>query len=164
MISDSLWKLFGIILCVILLFVVPMKMSYARQDKIIDNIVRVEVETFSQQVRELGYINEVMLKDFMNQLHASGLEYEVSLEHLSKAFADNGSGTLQAYYEGTYEEEIYDQMAIDGGYDMRSGDFFFVEIRSKSLTKTQSLNRMFGISSGPGIYYKSGGIIRYGNG
>ncbi len=163
MFVDSLWKIGGIIICVILLFVVPLKMNFARQDKIIDQVVRTRVMLFSEQARELGYISEVMVKELEASLSATGLEYEVSFEHLSKRFAADESGNLKAYYDGSYEEDIYELIDTGIDYPLKMGDFLFVEVRSSSITKSQAMNHLFGLPGGPGIYFKSGGIVRYGN-
>ncbi len=164
MLVDSLWKIAGILLCVILLFIVPIKMNFARQDRILDQVVRNQVTVFSEQARELGYISDEMLKGFRSTLSATGLEYDISIEHLSKRFASDSAGNIKAYYDGTYEEDITDYIEGGNDYPLRVGDFIFVEVRSRSETKTQSMNHLFGLPGGPGIYYKSGGIVRYGNG
>ena len=152
------------ILCVILVFIVPLKMNYARQDKIMDNVVSVEVTAFCDQVREMGYIREPMMRGFMTALDSTGLNYDIQIEHLSKNFAQDGDGDFKAYYEGFYEEEIFEILDSGFMYEMKMGDFFFIRVMSRSDTKSQSLNSMIGLPKGPGIFFKSGGIVRYGNG
>ncbi len=146
-----------------MLFIIPSMFAYQRQDQIIYNIVQVEVNTFSEKVREVGYIDRPMLNDFYAKIYSTGLNYSITFEHLSKVFAEDDS-VMRAYYDGTYTEDIVLSVENIERYDMIVGDFFFVKVESISPTKTQSFNRLLGITSGgPGVYCVSGGVVRYGD-
>lgn len=149
------------IICVVMLFVVPTVIGYQRQDMMIYNMVQTEVTSFSEKVREIGYIDQGMINDFYGKLHSSGLDYDISLEHLSKSFADDG-GNMKAYYDGTYSEDIIAEMNINGRYEMVVGDFFYIRVESTSFTKSQVFYNLIGVDAkGPGIYVTSGGMVRY---
>ena len=165
MIEDSLWKMFGIILGVILIFAVPTMYSYQRQDDIIYNLIMSETSEFSQKIRESGKINQQMLNELNQILYTSGLTYEIELEHQEKCFSEE-DGLMEVYYEGTYTQDINAIVEKEGTYRLNSGDFFYVRIRNTSRTKSQSIRSLLGLRGGvnPEIYVVSGGIVRYGNG
>ncbi len=163
MIQEVLWKVLGMLICVVMLFVVPTMLSYQRQDAIAYNLVQVEVQAFGERVRESGYVDHMMVRELEAKLSATGNRFDMKLEHLEKSFADDGGG-MRVYYKGSYTGDILE--AIDGGarYDMHVGDFFYVRLTSTALSASQSFNRILGMASGgPGIHVVSGGIVRYGD-
>lgn len=162
MLQDSLFKLLSLLLCVVMLYIVPISINHYRQDQIIYNLVQKEVTHFSEQVRESGYMSRVMIRDFEGKLASTGLRYQIKYEHLEKKFKDDGTG-FKAYYEGFYNDEILEVIDDGNAYKMNIGDFFFVTVESKSQTKSQSFSLMLGMAKGLGIYYTGGGVIRYGD-
>jgi hypothetical protein len=163
MIQDSLWKLLGILICIVMLFIVPTMLSYQRQDAIAYNLVLNEVNSFSEQIREVGYIDHAMLNQFYSTIQATGNNYSVEFEHLAKTFSSDGI-EIKVYYEGTYTDDIIDMINSNNRYTMKIGDFFFIHIHNTSLTKSQSFNQLVGLSSkGASIQAVSGGVIRYGD-
>jgi len=163
MIQESLWKILSILICVVMLFVVPVLLSYQRQDAITYNMVQIEVDKISEKVRESGYIDHSMLVELYSYLDASGNKYEVELEHLAKAFASDGLN-MKVYYDGTYTDDIIDGINMNQRYSMHVGDFFYIHIKNSGKTKSQLVNSIFGSSSGgPGIVIVSGGLVRYGD-
>jgi hypothetical protein len=165
MIEDSLWKIFGIILGVVLIFVVPTVYSYQRQDDIVYNLIMTEANEFSQKIRESGKVNRQMLDELNQVLQASGLTYEIELEHQQKRFSED-EGFMEVYYDGVYTDRIFEWVETQGAYRLNSGDFFYVRIRNTSRTKGQSFRNILGIGGmkNSEIYIVSGGIVRYGNG
>jgi len=145
-----------------MLFVVPIVLDYERQDTICYNLVQVETYSFSDRIREIGYINEAMMNEFYAKLDATGNQYQVTFEHLRKSFADD-NGEWKAYYEGFYLEDILEAIKKNGEYDMNVGDFFFVTVTNTSVTKSEAFYHVIGLSGGGSIYLKSGGVIRYGD-
>lgn len=163
MIQDSLWKILSILICVVMLFVVPMLLSYQRQDAIIYNMVQIQVDKISEKVRESGYIDHSMLVELNSYLDASGNKYDVELEHLAKAFATDGT-SIKVYYDGFYTDEIMSEIRLNQRYTMHVGDFFYIHVKNSGKTKGQFVTSVFGGSSGgPGIVIVSGGIVRYGD-
>lgn len=163
MIQESLYKIAGIILCVVLLYVVPTLYSFERQDDIVYNLVTSATNDFSQQVREVGYIDRELYDEFMNQLLATGLSYQVEMSHLEKRYGQN-QGQVEVYYQGIYQDEIKECLTLSDRYPMKIGDFFYVKVQNTGKTKGDGLKSMIGIptSSLPRIFLKSGGIVRYG--
>ncbi len=160
MVSDSLWKLFGMILIVLLIFVVPTQFFYQRQDDISYQIVINECNAFSDRVREQGYLTEAMVTDFRRTLSATGMNYDVEIEHERKRFLNN-----QVYYDAIYHEDIMEVLATQELYPLAVGDFFFVRVVNTSPTMSRTLAGVFGIGghSQIDIYMKAGGVVRYGH-
>lgn len=163
MVQESLYKIAGIILCVIMLFIVPTLYSFERQDDIVYNLVSSASDEFSQRVREVGYIDQNLYHEFMANLSATGLTYQIEIIHLMKKYGQN-QGKIEVYYEGVYQEEIETMLQQTGRYEMKIGDFFYIKVQNTGKTKGDGLKSMIGIptSSLPRIYLKSGGIVRYG--
>ncbi len=165
MIEESLWKIFGILLGVVLIFVLPTVYSYQRQEDILYNMITTETNTFSQKVRESGKVNQSMLNELYSVLRTSGLTYEFEIEHQKKRFSEH-EGNIDVYYEGFYTEDIQEILYVEGEYRLATGDFFYVRIRNTSPTKSQGFRRILGVSGmkSHDIYVVSGGVVRYGNG
>lgn len=169
MISDSLWKILGILLAGILLYVTPLISAYEREDALIASYVDTETREFSEKIQEIGYLDKNMYMDFTSKLAATGNVYDIELEHLSKnyekeSFLKQTDYTEDLYYNGTYEEDILDEINIGNKYKMKVGDFFFVTVKNKNLTKSQTIGKILGIGfKGRGIFYKRGGTVRYGD-
>ncbi len=81
MIQEVLWKVLGMLICVVMLFVVPTMLSYQRQDAIAYNLVQVEVQAFGERVRESGYVDHMMVRELEAKLSAPGT-VDMKLEHL----------------------------------------------------------------------------------
>ncbi|MBN2220969.1 MAG: hypothetical protein JW708_02105 [Vallitaleaceae bacterium] len=163
MIQESLYKIAGIILCVIMLFVIPTLYSFERQDDIVYNLVNSATNELSQRVREVGYIDRELYHEYINRLSATGLSYQVEMSHMEKRYGQN-QGRVEVYYHGYYQEEIEEYLKGNDRYPMKIGDFFYIKVQNTGRTKGDGLKSMIGIptSSLPRIYLKSGGIVRYG--
>lgn len=163
MIEDGLWKVAAVLLSVVLLFVVPMYLSYERQDEIIYHTVERATDQFSEKVREIGYVDRMLLEQLKSELNATGYTYDVALEHLEKRFSEN-NGLLEVYYEGTYTEDIAAVLAQGEQYRCHIGDFFYVKVRCTSRSNADVLRGLFGVHVNRSmLQLKSGGIIRYGD-
>lgn len=163
MIEEGLWKIAAFLLCIVLLFVVPLYLSYERQEEVIYHTVLTEVDSFSEKVREVGYVDSSMIRQLEDSLSATGYFYKIEFEHLAKQFSDN-EGKIEVFYEGTYTEDIYSVLSSGERYPCNIGDFFFVKVKNTTLSKTAALRQLLGIKyKGSAIRIKSGGIIRYGD-
>jgi len=163
MIEEGLWKISAVLLSIVLLFIVPSYLSYERQEDIIYHLAITHVDQLSEKVREIGYLDQAMLNQFLDAMNATGYMYDIEFEHLAKRFSDHG-GTIEVYYDGTYTEGIYEVLSRGDRYACHVGDFFFIKVVNTTPTKTAQLRRLLGIrSSGTSIHIKSGGIVRYGD-
>lgn len=159
MVSDSLWKLLGMIMIVVLIFVVPTQFFYQRQDDMTYQIVVNECHAFTDHVREQGYVTEAMIADFRRTLSATGITYDIEIEHERKRFLNN-----QVYYDAIYNEDIMTALETEEKYPLAVGDFFFVRVVNTSPTMSRTLAGVFGMGgrSHADIYLKAGGVVRYG--
>lgn len=167
--EDILFKMLGIILAVILLFIAPLWQAYERADDISYQIVLTAADELTQTVRHKGYLEENLYKRFLSQLASTGNLYDVEMEHYEQVYVPivdlMGQPTGEYYegYEGRFQAEICEDLETLGAYQMRSMDLFFIKIVNRSKTKSQSMKRwLMGISTkSPVIYVRSGGMIWY---
>lgn len=162
MIQDSLWKLLGMILCVVLIFVVPTLSLYERQDKIIYDIMQTETDMLAQKVREVGFIDHMMLNEYKSTIQGYGLSFSIEMEHQMKQFTAD-QGVYKSYYVGTFTEDIVRVIENRGRYDLGVGDFFFIRVRNTSPSRYGALLSGFGYTKEGLIFAYSGGIVRYGD-
>lgn len=163
MIEEGLWKIAALLLSVVLLFVVPMYLSFERQDELIRHMIESDVRQTSDKIREIGYVDESLLNELEQELNATGYSYDLELEHLEKRFSEE-DGQLKVFYEGTYTEDILAVIAGGQRYTCHIGDFFYIKVVNKTQTNANLLRKLLGIRyKGFTLRIKSGGIVRYGD-
>lgn len=168
MIEESLWKVLAFLLVVVLIFVGPTVTAYDRMDAITYNVVASEVTRFCDTVRDLGYVDERALTTLMDSLSATGVSYNVTLEHHEKTYIPvYSSGSFKDRYEIVYESHYNDEIesALSAGIDyiMDVGDMFYIHVENRSATKSQTIRQLFlGVSQKyPVIVVRNGGMIRH---
>lgn len=165
MIEESLWKIVGFLLCVIMLFIAPLISIYERQENITYQVVKEEAERFSDIVRDSGKITKKDRSRFLSRLGATGNTYTVEMEHLEKKYIEDKNGNIQIYYNGRYNEDIHKALETKGEYKVKAGDFFYINIKNSSRTKKQVIYSALGLGGKRimSIYVVSGGMIRDGD-
>ncbi len=164
--ENILWKLLAFILAVVLMFLAPIVTFYDRVDLISYNNVYSATNEFADISRELGVINKSNYNKFISTLNATGLTYDIEFEHLQKVYyprfddSGNPTGSVEVRYEGTYGEDIGEQV-LSGGYVMESGDILYVQVSNSSNTVGEVLkSRLLGLSiPKKTIFVKGGGLV-----
>ncbi len=164
--SEILWKIFAIILVVILVFIAPILMFYDRMDATSYNIAYDAVNEFADASREVGVINKSNYDKFAAKLGATGLIYDVEVEHYKKVYfpviGDDGreTGEIMTSYQGVFDSDILESIS-DEDYLLEAGDMLYVRVFNKSPSMGESLKaRIFGLSISEGtIYVRSGGMV-----
>lgn len=82
---QTISKLLGALLAVLLLYIVPAAQAAERQDDISGLNTYHSTVRFVDMVRTKGYITPTMYNDFMRDLELTGNIYEVDLEHMHKS-------------------------------------------------------------------------------
>lgn len=167
--EQVLWKILGFILAVILMFIVPLGSLYRSQDEMTFTVVFSEVAALTDQVRDQGLLKEVHYQKLLDRLNATGLNYEISLEHYQKQYIpimdamDQFTGRYHTSYQGVFGDDILSVLEKEGVYPLRRSDLFFVTVTNKSPTKRQVLDGMIlgSKDSGPVIGVRLGGMIWY---
>lgn len=158
----ALDRLLSFFIITVLLFVIPTYYQYQRQEEMNYQLVLLETEKAAGLICELGYVEENSLSQLKAVLAATGNRYQIQLAHLQKKFIENeAAGKIEAYYEGNYNQQIYEEIAKEGRFRMDFGDYFYIYIENKGQTSFQRLKSVFGLpSQGVTIIARSGGLIR----
>ncbi len=164
--SEMLWKIFAIILAVILVFIAPILMFYDRMDATTYNIAYDAVNEFVDSSRELGVINKSNYDKFAAKLAATGLIYDVEVEHYKKVYipviGDDGkeTGEIKSAYQGVFDSDILGSIE-DDDYILEAGDMLYLRVYNKSASMGELIKaRIFGLSVSEGtIYVRSGGMV-----
>jgi hypothetical protein len=180
--EDALWKLFGFILAVVLVIVVPMMSLLERQDDMTLAIAQAEATRFADTARDMGTVTPAMYERFVNRLHATGLRYDIRLRHQrhqwQPVYETTPTGLL---FTGEYTRSVMTEgeqvilaalyppaasqgasQEASGSYRMHVGDQFHVEITSTGESAAAAWRRMF-LSAGTaeaGILARAGGMVR----
>ncbi len=164
--DELLWKIFGIILALILIFMVPIFSFYDRMDASSYNVAYDAVSEFSSASRELGLINKYNYDRFMAKLNSTGLNYDVELEHYKKVYipvlddAGNETGEIKGAYRAVYDGDLTKNI-YDEDYLMEAGDMLYIRVYNKSHSTGEIIrSRIFGTSLSQGtIYVRGGGMV-----
>lgn len=115
-------KVVAIILGAILLFIVPVKLMYQRQKNINQAYVMTEAICMVDSVCNKGIIYEDTYNQLLNNTNDIGGIIEIEFEHYSGE-------------EGSYTEQILNELELNGSYKMKQGDLFKIKIYEKSYNK-----------------------------
>ncbi len=178
--SSMVSKFVAVLLAAALLFVYPAAEAYQKQDDLSRLIVYNAVTQFVDAVRNKGYVTPVMYQDFLNEIQATGHDFDVQMEHLHKKYtpvytdaADPSTfqHEIDVAYEGYYTSDVmsvlYPETAgtkdsEDRKYKMNTGDFFKVVVRNMDRTAgTIMMDFVSGTASGdaPVLAYPYGGMV-----
>lgn len=147
--ENFLEKVLAMIIIVVMLFIIPLRYSFENQDDITYNVVYNEVNLFIQEVSDLGYISSNRYELLADKIGATGLVYDIDIEHKKKFYVPDPVNPLGylAVYEGFYNRQILSDTIYDpvnpGDYTMGAGDFITVEVVNRGLTKAEVMKNMF---------------------
>lgn len=177
----AFWKVLAFLLCAILMLLFPLMTVLDRQDDITYNIVLTECNRFVDACRDTGYITPKMYSEFTNRIISTGNTYDIKLSHIKRSVNPsykqiNGILSFTGEYQITHVN--YNEHTVLGvlfpynsilsehdksrRYDMSMGDLFFVEVKNKGKTMATAIRdmMMFRHTDNPGIYVRSGGMVR----
>lgn len=175
--SESLSKIFALILFVLLLYLFPVENMLTRQDDVTRVFVLNETTKYVDSVRNLGYITPLMYLQYTQNLSATGLTYDVKMEHMhcsvNPVYIDPVDITSFQYdyslnYMTTYTDEISEVLfpgipsPNDNIYHFSKGDYFNVTISNKNKTIATKVQEMLIMADLPikRIIVNYGGMIR----
>lgn len=112
---NSYIKVFAILLAVLLLYIYPIYTAFQQQDDISELVVLRATTAFVDAVRDKGYISPTMYTDFRQTIEATGLDFDVQMEHESKKYVpvyddptrpETFQGTYEVHYDAFYNAQI----------------------------------------------------------
>ncbi|MCJ8012531.1 hypothetical protein MUG84_12400 [Paenibacillus sp. KQZ6P-2] len=178
--SSMVSKFVAVLIAVVLMFIYPAAGAYQKQDDLSRVVVYNAVTQFVDAVRNKGYLTPVMYQDFMNEIYATGNDFEVQMEHLHKKYTpvytdaanpDTFQHDIDVSYAGYYTADIMSVIFPDSTdqkdedtrkYRMNVGDFFKVTVKNNNRTAgTVMMDFVSGTFSGstPVLAYPYGGMV-----
>lgn len=155
---ESFGRIVEIIVTVILLFLVPIQYTAAKQDMVCQTYVSSETAYLVDSVRNLGYLSKNMYETFLKKLRESNHIYKIELTHYQKrsdiqnsqeaALALEEDLNHSVNYYGIYTEDILNELyqASQGGqsgsYYFRQGDYFSVKVMNLDKTLWAKIKEM----------------------
>ena len=120
--EDTLQKVFGILIGVIIFFLLPLYIAFEKKDDISYSLALKITTNFVDNVKSKGYITRKMYDDFNSTLAVTGNAYDIKLEHVSKKYYpviyayDNNYQNVQAQFDyNTYQEGFRNNEIIKDG-------------------------------------------------
>lgn len=106
--DDNLQRVFSILLSVIILFILPLYITFEKIDDISYSLALKITSNFVDNVNAKGYVTEEMYNDFVSRLSVTGMTYEIKMEHVAKKYTP----AYYAYNENnvllnTFDYSIY---------------------------------------------------------
>ncbi len=176
--SETLSKVFALILAVLLLYVFPVENMLTRQDDITRVFVLNETAQFVDSVRNLGYITPVMYRQFSEVLSTTGNLYAITMEHrhgrIDPVYTDPVDITSFQHDYGYHDKAIYTDEILnklfpvanpppaDTNYYLSKGDLFSVQVTNQNKTIATRVQELLLMSDLPvkKIIVNYGGMVR----
>lgn len=173
--SNTIGKIFAVLLAVLLFFVYPLMHMFEQQDKTSRIFVFTETTAFVDAIRNTGHLTPQMYEEFTRKLSATDNIYEIGLEHrhkrLDPVYGDPLDPTTfqEAYvvnYATSYTEEIMNKIFPELGnqetYEFSNGDYLLVRIINKNKTLGTRVKELLLGSALPTqtIFVQYGGMIK----
>ena len=177
----------SVIILVIFLFAVPILLFSTNHDNIVEDYVQAATIDFVENVKKQGRLTEDMVNRYLQELNKTGYTYEIAFTHtrdvVAPIYDDYGNATGTTTYQTSwYTDEIMgwlftspklndeDQEELDrtgqvrgqvlGEYRMYRGDYFTVDVTSKSQTTSSRVRSLlFRNADNLGITVTFGGRI-----
>lgn len=70
-----------ILVAILVLFLFPIIYFGLKQDALVQTLVQTKTEEFVHEIRSNGYLSKQMYEDYIRELSATGLLYDITLEH-----------------------------------------------------------------------------------
>lgn len=173
--DNVIGKVFSMGMVVLLLFIYPLMQMLDHQDASTRVFVLTETTKLVDSVRNIGRLTPQMYETYLNKISATGLVYEISLEHLHRQYdpiyidpLDEASfqNDYRVNFRNFYTEDILDGIYPDGlatgeyAFDQR--DYFSVRLVNKTATLGTKMKKLFFGGSLPDetIFIQYGGMIK----
>lgn len=84
--DDTLQRVFSILISVLILFILPLYITFEKIDDISYSLALKITSNFVDNVTAKGYLSEEMYNNFLTELSVTGNTYEVKMEHTAKKY------------------------------------------------------------------------------
>ena len=84
--EDNLQRVFSILISVLILFILPLYITFEKIDDISYSLALKITSNFVDNVTAKGYVSKEMYNDFVTKLSVTANVYDVKMEHLSRKY------------------------------------------------------------------------------
>lgn len=129
--QDFLGRVIVIFTSCLLIFIVPLLLITLKQDDTTQSYVTDAVTEFVDKSRATGHISVNNYEELIQRLDATGILYEIKINHYS---SKHGTGENQELF---IKSEILDVLygsSSTSSYEMQLGDYLQVEVYNKTAT------------------------------
>lgn len=170
-----LGKVFSIGLVVLLLFIYPLMQMLDHQDASTRVFVLTETTKLVDSVRNIGRLTPEMYEGYLNRISATGLVYEIRMEHLHRQYdpvyidpleEDSFQNDYRINFRSFFTEDIlntiYPSDSEVGEYAFDQRDYFSIKLVNKTATLSTKVKQLFFGSGLPdeSIFVQYGGMIK----
>ncbi len=176
MLVQSLWKIFALILALVLMLVIPMVHAFEIEDRQVRLNLLDNLDFFLDEVSQTGEISKEGYLNFQNRINALGYPFEINIKHYKKIYVpvyedpslpSSFSGKIKVVEELFTNRDIKNTLfpkeeGISGeSYKMSKGDYVVISVKTDVKTKYQKIREMlFMISPKTELLAKLGGVIK----
>lgn len=133
--GDSVSKIFGYVMGVILLFVLPLLVIMLNFDNELDRYANDAVVEFVDKSRSTGYISAENWETFVHKIVSTGKNYKIYVCHESVYMYPEAGGGYSTHYYSYFRDEIVSGIYQPSGtvkWNMKSGDYLRVSIEEEN--------------------------------
>ena len=172
---DAISKMINAIMIIFGMFVVTTSIYATLSDRVTQESITVATTKFSDTVRKQGKLTQETYNDFVNQLNAEGILFNIDMTYAKEVYNPTGNEGSFTSEECYYSQDLLDGLfrgdasgkAIDGTADgvvyFSKGDTFTVHITNRSETLGEKFRKFlpwYALSKQPGIDACAGGLVR----
>ena len=133
MMSEPLGLLLDIIVAVILMFIFPVLIVTSMQERTQERYVRKVTEAFTENICNMGYIDEAAYEAFISKIGNAGSHRNVRIMETVHKYdpvyeGDSFMGRINEYESIKGTEEILDIIFDEGTYECRYGGMINISV------------------------------------
>lgn len=128
--EDTLQRVFSILISVLILFILPLYITFEKIDDISYSLALKITSNFVDNVTAKGYLTEEMYNDFVTELSVTGNVYDVKMEHVAKKYNP-------VYYVYDSDGKVIDNLDYSiyaNAIKIHKGDYNSITVNGKTYS------------------------------
>lgn len=129
--GDAFSKITSILLCVVMMFIIPVFYMREESERITQTVILDEVTDFVDGVRNTGIISREDYLRLEKVLYNLGGAYRIEMVHSSHIYDEGGESVL--YFESeNHKEQIMEEFQAGRDYFLSKYDYLRVVVRDRN--------------------------------
>jgi len=125
--SDAFSKITAILLCVFMMFIIPVFYMREESERLKQTYILAEVTSFVDGVRNTGILGREDYGKLEQEIFAMGGGYNIELEHSKHIHSETGE-EVEYFIDRYYTEQILEHFALDEEYKMSKNDYIKIVV------------------------------------